>query len=143
MANLALSNIHRPFRSFDDDFERMFNRMARRFERDVARFDMRSDVTEDDTRYLVDVDLPGVRKEDIDIAVSGNSVTVQAQFGDRDGGGQGKRLQKERTVGECFRSFTFPSEIDVAKASASFEHGVLTLSLPKADGARPKHLRVS
>ena len=143
MANLALSNIHRPFRSFDDDFERMFNRMERRFERDVARFDMRSDVTEDDTRYLVDVDLPGVRKEDIDIAVSGNSVTVQAQFGDRDGGGQGKRLQKERTVGECFRSFTFPSEIDVAKASASFEHGVLTLSLPKADGARPKHLRVS
>ncbi|WP_162301499.1 Hsp20/alpha crystallin family protein [Cognatilysobacter segetis] len=143
MANIALSSIQRPLRAFDDDFERMFNRLERRFERDVARFDMRSDVTEDDTRYVVDVDLPGVRKEDIDVAVSGNSVTVQAQFGDHSGGTGAKRLQKERTVGECFRSFTFPSEIDTAKATATFDHGVLTLSLPKADGARPHHLRVS
>jgi HSP20 family protein len=143
MAHIALNQGMRPFRGFDDDFERVFNRLERRFERDAARFDMRSDVIEDDTRYLVDVDLPGVRKEDIDVAVSGNSVTVQAQFGDRNGGAGGKRLQKERTVGECFRSYTFPSEIDAAKASATFEHGVLTLTLPKADGARPKHLRVS
>ena len=143
MANMSLTSQQRPLRAFGDDFERMFNRLERRFERDAPHFDMRSDVTEDDTRYLVDVDLPGVRKEDIDVAVSANSVTVQARFGDREGDAARKRLQKERTVGECFRSFTFPQEIDTSKANASFEHGVLTLTLPKADGARPRHLRLS
>ena len=142
MANIAIGNTRRPFNVLDDDVERMFNRMEQRFERDIARFDMRTDVTEDETRYLVDVDLPGVRKDDIDVDVSRNAVTVQARFGGRDPVPGGKRLQEERTVGECFRSFTFPSEIDIAKASASFEHGVLTLSLPKADGARPKRLPV-
>ena len=142
MANIAVGNTRRPFNVFDDDVERMFNRMEQRFERDIARFDMRTDVTEDETRYLVDVDLPGVRKDDIDVDVSRNAVTVQARFGGRDPTAGGKRLQEERTVGECFRSFTFPSEIDIAKASANFEHGVLTLSLPKADGARPKRLPV-
>ncbi|WP_187770812.1 Hsp20/alpha crystallin family protein [Cognatilysobacter lacus] len=143
MATTSMTPVQRLFRPFEDDIDRMFAPLSRRFERDIAELEMRSDVLEDDTRYLVDVDLPGVRKSDIDVAVAGNSVTVQAQFGDRTSDTAGKRLQKERTVGECFRSYTFASEIDAARASATFEHGVLTLTLPKADGARAKHLRVS
>lgn len=125
----------------DDDFERSFHRFGRMLEREVAQLDMRSDVREEDSRYVVDVDLPGVRKEDIDVAVAGNAVTVQAKFAGREGGG--KRLQQERMSGECFRSFTFPSELDAAHATAAFKHGVLTLSLPKADGARARHLRIN
>lgn len=124
-----------------DEFDPLYRHLGRMFDRDIA-LELRSDVHEDDHRYLVDVDLPGVRKEDIDVAVSANSVTVQAQFGDRRREG-GKRLQQERLTGECFRSFTFPEELDVAHAGVTFEHGVLTLSLPKADGARARHLRLS
>lgn len=141
MAN-SLTPMRRLLEPLDDDFDRMYRRLGRMLDRDIGPFELRSDVREEDGRYVVDVDLPGVRKNDIDVSVSGGSVTVQAEFAKRESDG-GKRLQEERLTGECFRSFTFPDDIDAAHATASFEHGVLTLSLPKADGARAKHLRVS
>ncbi|AXK71053.1 Hsp20/alpha crystallin family protein [Lysobacter sp. TY2-98] len=139
----ALEPMRHLLEPLDDDLDRLYRRLGRLLDRDMGSLGLRSDIREEESRYLVDVDMPGVRKSDIDISISGNAVTVQAEFKNTEDANSSKRLQQERLSGECFRSYTFPAEIDAAHASASFDHGVLSLTLPKATQTKAQHVRVS
>lgn len=115
--------------------------LAREYERTL---DMRIDVNEEDERFVVNVDMPGVRKEDIDVSIEGNQVSVRAEVRREESRGKpGKEIYNERFRGEAFRSFSLPTEIDSAGAKAAYDGGVLTLELPKKTGGASKRVQVS
>jgi HSP20 family protein len=130
-----------PVFDFDDLFRSLGVRpgIAREYERTM---DMRLDVNEEDSQYVVNVDMPGVKKEDIDISVEGNQVTVRAEVKREKSTGSGKELYSERYAGEAFRSFSLPAKIDSSKARATYDGGVLTLTLPKESGSTSRRLEV-
>lgn len=132
-----------PFFNLDDLFHGLSMRpgIAREYERAM---DMRLDVNEDDKGYVVNVDIPGVKKDDIDISIDGNQVTVRAevQREKSKAEGKGKELYTERYSGQAYRSFSLPSELDTGSAKAAYDGGVLTLTLPKKPGGAVKHLSI-
>ena len=93
---------------------------------------LKLDVTEKNGAYLVTADLPGVKKEDIQVAIDGAQVTLSAEIRREKEVAEGERvLHTERTYGKLTRSFALPQELDEAKAEAKFRDGVLELTLPK------------
>lgn len=129
-----------PFAEVDDAFRGWMPRSARQLERAM---EMRLDVAESDKAYAVSVDLPGVKKEDIDVSVEGAQVTISAEVR-RDASKQhGKEIHSERYSGQAYRSLTLPQEVDASAARAQYDGGVLTLTLPKKNGSAAKHLQVA
>jgi HSP20 family protein len=117
-----------------DSFLRSFHfpSFAREYERTM---DMRMDVSDDDNAYTVEIDMPGVKKEAIDVSIDRNQVTVRAEVEKTRSWGKDKALCSERFSGQAFRSFSLPSEVDRTQARAAYDGGVLTLTLPKKAGA--------
>ena len=104
----------------------------------------RMDVVEKNGAYLVSVELPGVRKEDIQITIDGAEVTLAAELKrEKEVRAADERvLHSERGAGKIARSFTLPLEVDEAKAEAKFRDGVLELTLPKKAAAARKTVTV-
>lgn len=124
------------------DFFRDFG--MRGLSRDIERsLDMRLDVREDDKTYFVTVDLPGVKKNDIDVAVDGSQVSISAETKRERSKDTEKEIYRERYEGKVFRTFALPGEVDAAKCGATYEGGVLSLTLPKKNGASARHVMVS
>jgi len=101
------------------------------------------DVSEQDGSYLVKAEIPGVRKEDIDVRVDGNVVTISAEVKkEKEEKKEGRVLRSERQEGYASRSFTLACPVDEAKAAAKYENGILELSLPKKAEISTKRLSV-
>ena len=98
------------------------------------------DVKETDGAYTVHAEVPGVGKEDIQIALDGKTVTLSAEIKQHDSNNKDeKTLCSERYYGAVSRSFQLPLDVDTAQAKAKYDNGVLTLTLPKkrvADGVQ-------
>jgi HSP20 family protein len=93
------------------------------------------DVVEDDQKFELYADLPGVAQADLDIQVEKDVLTIK---------GERKLARKgERNVGAFSRSFTLPKHVDVEKIAASLKDGVLTLTLPKRPEAQPRQIKVA
>ncbi len=104
---------------------------------------MRMEVSENDTGYLVKAEIPGVNKDDIEVSVDGNVVTVTAEVKREKEAKEGeKMLRTERYYGAVTRSFTLPMDVEFAKAEAKYENGVLMLTLPKAPGTATHKLPI-
>ncbi len=90
------------------------------------------DVKETGDAYTVHAEIPGVPKEDIQVAVDGNVVSLRAEIKQQDSTGEDeKTLRSERYFGAVSRSFQLASDIDQTQAKAKYDNGVLTLTLPK------------
>jgi HSP20 family protein len=90
------------------------------------------DVKENGDAYIVQAEIPGVPKEDIQVAVEGNVVSLRAEIKQQDSTSQDeKTLRSERYYGAVSRSFQLASDIDQTQAKAKYDNGVLTLTLPK------------
>lgn len=90
------------------------------------------DVKENGDAYTVQAEIPGVPKEDIQVAVDGNVVSLRAEVKQQDStSADEKTLRSERYYGAVSRSFQLASDIDQAQAKAKYDNGVLTLTLPK------------
>jgi HSP20 family protein len=101
------------------------------------------DVREDDKAYTVHAELPGAKKEDIDVSVDGSQVTVTAEVKQETEQKDGERvLRRERYYGKIARSFSLGQDIDEAGAQAKFTDGVLELTLPKKAVVSAKRLSV-
>lgn len=102
------------------------------------------DVKEQDDRYTVRAEIPGVRKEDIDLQVDGNRVSISAEVKREKEEKQGTRvLRSERSYGYAHRSFVLPAVLDEGKTEAKYENGVLELTLPKRGNGGTKRVAVS
>jgi HSP20 family protein len=101
------------------------------------------DVTEKNGAYLVHAELPGVKKEDIQLSIDGAQVTLAAEIKREKDAKDGERvLHTERVYGKVSRSFTLPQEIDDAAAQAKFADGVLELTLPKKAAPAKKQITI-
>jgi HSP20 family protein len=109
----------------------------------AAPTQFRMDVTENDKEYQVLADLPGVKKEDINITINGNEVAVSAEVKhEKDVKSDETVLRAERYYGTIQRAFSLGQEVDEATAQAKFNDGVLELTLPKKTVAAAKRLAV-
>ena len=105
---------------------------------------MKIDVTESDDAYKVNAELPGVAKEDIDVEVKGGTVSINAKIGRNNEQKDGERvIRRERYSGAISRSFSLSAEIDEANATATYQDGVLSLTLPKKAPVGQKKLTIS
>jgi HSP20 family protein len=103
----------------------------------------RMDVVDKGAHYEVTVDLPGVKKEDINVSLEGTRVMINAETRTEKEKKEGdKVLYSERSVASYARSFELPSEVTEAGAEAHYENGVLTLKLPKRSPTPSKRLEV-
>ena len=104
---------------------------------------MKVDVAEKNGAYTVTAELPGVRKEDIQVTIDGAQVTLSAEVKREKEVQQDERiLHTERSFGKVTRSFSLPQELDEAKAEAKFRDGVLELTLPKKAAAARKQISI-
>jgi HSP20 family protein len=142
-----MANVTRfdPFNDLVDDFFKGF--LVRPLAVEAGRGDvlprMKVDVAEKNGAYLVSAELPGVRKEDIQITIDGAQVTLAAEVKREEEVSQDERvLHTERTYGKVSRSFSLPQELDEGKAEAKFRDGVLELTLPKKAAASRKQIAI-
>ena len=104
---------------------------------------LKVDVAEQNGAYTVTAELPGVRKDDIQVTIDGSQVTLAAEVKREKEASQDERvLHAERVYGKVSRSFTLPQEVDEAKAEAKFRDGVLELKLPKKAAAQRKQISI-
>lgn len=104
---------------------------------------MKVDVAEKNGAYAITAELPGVKKEDIQVSIDGSQVTLSAETKREKEVQQDERvLHTERSYGKVTRSFSLPQEVDEAKAEAKFRDGVLELTLPKKAAAARKQISI-
>lgn len=134
--------------SFGDNFEsamrRFFAPMPVPFDNEAPALKMRLDVAEKDNAYEVKADIPGVKKEDINVRIDGNVVQIDAEVKrEKETKGEGgKVLRSERYYGTVSRTFSLAEDVDEDKADAAYADGVLTLKLPKKATAASRKLAV-
>ena len=104
---------------------------------------MKVDVAEKNGAYTVTAELPGVKKEDIQVSIDGAEVTLTAEVKREKEVAKDERvLHAERVYGKVSRSFTLPQEVDEARAEAKFRDGVLELTLPKKAAPARKQVTI-
>jgi HSP20 family protein len=104
---------------------------------------IKMDVSETDNGYVVHSEMPGVKKEDIDVAIEGNQVTITAEVKQQWEKKEGDRmLRNERYFGNIYRSFTLPVDLDESACEAKYDNGVLELKLVKKAAAPGKRLAI-
>jgi HSP20 family protein len=100
------------------------------------------DVSENENEYVVKASLPGVKPEDVQITVHGDTLTIQGETkAEEEKKGERWHL-RERRSGAFQRSLSLATPVDSDKAQAKFEHGVLTLVLPKSEQAKPRQIKI-
>lgn len=131
---------------FDDFFNDVFTRGAlapMRTGELPAAARARMDVIDKGDRYEVLIDLPGVRKEDIQVTIEGPRVSVTAETQSKRESKEGERvLHTERYAASYARSFELPTEVTEQGAEANFDNGVLKLGLPKRAAVMSKRLEI-
>jgi HSP20 family protein len=109
---------------------------------DERSFDPACDISEADEHYLMSLDLPGIKKDEINIEVNNNILTVSGER-KRESASDKQKVQRfEKSYGFFKRSFTLPTSVDADKVEARYEDGVLELYLPKTQAAKPRHIEI-
>lgn len=122
-------------------------RMARRFARMAEceqpahshRYTLSVDVREQDEAYILNALVPGLKADDLNIQVLEDVVTIEGEFK----GDENEYLMRELPHGSFRRTLRLPAALDASKAQAKITDGVLTLTLPKAESARPKNIKIT
>lgn len=100
------------------------------------------DIHEDSNNIYLKAELPGIKKDELNIAVEGDTLTIK---GEKKHESEVKEEQfhvMERTYGSFSRSFSLPTNVDSSKVRADYKDGVLTLTLPKKEESKPKKIEV-
>ncbi|MDH4133335.1 MAG: Hsp20/alpha crystallin family protein [Gammaproteobacteria bacterium] len=135
-------------RRWNDDFDNMlegFFRPMRWMEEEASQGLMpRIDVVERDQEFLVKAELPGIKKEDIDVSLENGVLTITAESKSESEEKEGDRvIRQERRYGKYVRSLRLGKEVDDKKVKANYKDGILELTLPKAEEVKPKKINVS
>ena len=134
-----------PFREFEDVYDRMGQLLNTTFG-DLSRivedrpWVPRTDIIETDDAYLVKIDLPGVRRDQLDVQVQDRDVVVTGEIVERE---QGRWFRRARPVGRFEYRSQLPDDISPEKISAELADGVLTVTVPKAETARPRRIEIT
>jgi HSP20 family protein len=100
------------------------------------------DMYETDENLVVTTDMPGVKPENLDISITGDVLTIKGETRMEEEVKQENYHRRERRYGAFNRSVTLPVPVDADQAEARFKDGVLTLTIPKAEEAKPKVIKI-
>jgi HSP20 family protein len=140
-----MANVTRwdPFEDNLDELFKGFFLRPMRLEQSQEPMRIKVDVKEDDKAYQVHAEIPGVKKEDIQVSIDGNQVAISAEVKRQKEEKQGeKTLRTERYYGKVYRAFSLAQDVDQEQAQARYENGVLELTLPKRAAASTRKLTV-
>jgi HSP20 family protein len=126
-------------RFFDDDVYRPLRWTSGAYEGPGLPLD----VTTTPDELVVEASLPGIKPEDVEITVENGTLTITGTTAEERSSGEGSYLVQEIRRGTFSRSATLPNGLEPDKASATFEHGILTLRIPKAEQVKPRQIRIS
>jgi HSP20 family protein len=128
------------FHDMDDAFDD-FWRPARRG--DGGAFAPAVDISESENEYHVRADLPGVKKEDLDISIQDGVLTINAETSqEKKEEKEGRVIRQERRFGKFVRSMQLGDAVDLDNIKANYQDGVLDLVLPKAEKVKPRKIDV-
>jgi HSP20 family protein len=131
-----------------ETFERALHRvfelpLSRLFDTDYQeQWQPRTDVYETDVAYVVEVDLPGVTMQDISVQLTGTTVVIAGKRENALPGGVEQQPRVERPCGTFRRAFTLPTAVKGDEVQATYGNGVLTVTVPKTDAARPRQITI-
>ena len=100
------------------------------------------DMYETEGEVMVEASLPGLKPEEVDITITGNSLEIRGETKQDTEEKRGDYYYKERSYGSFQRSLTLPVEIKADETEATFENGVLKLKMPKAEQAKAKQIKI-
>jgi HSP20 family protein len=100
------------------------------------------DIYEDTHQVVLNLEVPGIKQEDLDVRVENQTLTVKGERKFQASEKEENFHRIERRYGSFTRSFTLPQTVDLASPKASYEAGVLTITLPKKEAAKPKQVKV-
>lgn len=145
----APSRVLSPFEGFDRMFDEFLGRgWMRPFRRDWLAFPEiemtmpKVDVIDRDEEVVVRAEVPSVKKEDIEVSISGNMVTIKGETKKEEKEEKGDYYRAEISRGSFSRMVSLPADVDESKAKASLKDGVLELTLPKVEKARRRTIKV-
>lgn len=129
--------------AFDDILQGFF-RPARSMPNEQSALQPRIDVWARDDAFAITAELPGVKRENIDISISGNEVSINAEATEiKEQGEKVRQLYGERRYGKYQRTIVLPHEVDQNQCQAKYTDGVLELVLPYNPNVMPKKIQVS
>ena len=131
-AEKVLNDIFNSFKSTQEDVSKAISDYTMSMEKPLA------DVIETDDEIIVKIDLPGVKKEDVDVRLTEDSVEITAAFEEEYDEEDVNYIRRERNYGESQRFIQLPAKVKVKDAVAKFEDSVLTINLPKLEGEKFK-----
>jgi len=99
------------------------------------------DVKENADAYVFTADMPGIKRDDLDIQLAGNRLTISGHR-EAETREEGQVYSLERSFGSFSRSFTLPEEVESSKVAAELKDGVLTLKVPKSPEVRPRKITI-
>jgi HSP20 family protein len=108
-----------------------------------SAWSMSVDVIETKDNVVVKAAVPGVKPDEIEVSITGDTLTIKGETKAEEKFEEGSYLRKERRFGAFQRTLTLPANIVSDKAKAEFENGVLTLTLPKTEEMKPKAIKVT
>jgi HSP20 family protein len=100
------------------------------------------DIVQEGDRYLVKADLPGMKKNEIEITLNGDTLTISGEKKMENETRDDNTYRSERYYGKFSRSLVLPSTADANKIEATYKDGVLSLTIPKSEEARPKQIKI-
>ena len=129
--------------SFRDEINRLFDTDAPAQSSFFSGWNPTLDVYDEKDRFLVSVELPGMKKEEINLSYQDGVLTVSGERKHEREGKEGETFRSERYFGKFQRSVSLPASVDSAKITANYKDGVLQIELPKAEEAKPKQIQVN
>ena len=149
MADLIKSGERRPRwgifgEDFDDLFENFMRPLPRAFQNEDGNLTPAIDVTDEGKAFRVSAELPGVKRDDIDVSINDGVLTISAERRNEteDKDKEGRVIRRESRYGNYVRSMRLDASIDTANVKANYADGVLNLTLPKAEEARPQKIDI-
>jgi HSP20 family protein len=134
---------------FWKEFSTLSNRLSRLL--DIPREDQADflgswspavDIYDKGAEVVIHAEIPGMKKEDIDVRVENNILTIRGKRERKEEVNEEGYFRAERTYGAFSRSFSLPTTVEIGKIAAEYKDGVLTLRLPKAEEAKPRQIEV-
>ena len=130
--------------NMEDEMNRMFEQFGKPFGwvEQPGRYAPAMDVRETDDAYIVEADVPGMKKDDVHIEVADNVLTIKGERKDEKQEKDKNYHRVEHSFGSFTRSVALPAGFDAGKVTANFDNGVLTVTLPKREETKPRRIEV-
>ena len=139
-------------RTFDDllniqtELNRLFDETLGNFEQNIGIFEgrwkMPVELMESKNDFMLKVDLPGFRKEDIDVTMINNTLSIKAKREESEIEKQSKYFRRERLFGNAQRNITLPLRVERERVNASYVNGILEIHCQKAEEEKPKQISI-